>query len=473
MSSNANGIVMDGEISSDGMVSSKNVDFDTQRPPSRSIDTCLLPDVDPKAMLNLNIGGFPYKIRIVSVLSYGQRTLLGKLISLPQAERVEWCDCYFAETDEYFFERPPLSFGPIYEYLVTGSLHVPQNVCFDKFMQELQFWNISKTKLDKKCSPFTRFYESLYVRSRSLDSENFGDSKIERYRHRLHLIFEGAEKSTFWEFFEKISITFVIISIVALLLGSMEMFQMARQNVKTPDDNEFTKGTTITKHTVIIDGYEHFMDPEEHWMLYWIEKICVIYFAFEYMLRLWVAPNRSAFIKKFINVIDVLTILPFIFEVMFFVVGIDGDNIRKIRWAVLTVRLLRVMKVFRIVKLGRFSNGMTNFGQTLLDSKKQLEMILITLFTVILFFSTLIYFLEKDEPNTEYTSIPMASFYTFMSMTTTGGTTPLTPAGKFISTLTIGSGIMVFALPITILVSNFIDVVKIKDEKIIKKYIDI
>uniref|UniRef100_A0A0K0FXK0 BTB domain-containing protein n=1 Tax=Strongyloides venezuelensis TaxID=75913 RepID=A0A0K0FXK0_STRVS len=452
--------------------------------PSQYLKNALLKDISEIELLKLNIGGMSYRLRVYSILSNGPKTLLGKFCTMSEEQRRQWCDIYFEDSQEYFFERSPLSFGPIYEFYSTGVLHVPSHICFDKFMQELEYWNISKTKLDQNCSPFHHFYESLNNRSRSLESQNFGESSIERYRHRLHLIFEGGIKSTFWGMFEKISIMFVIISIVALVVGSMEEFQTIRIRKKSEMGEDDLQGQMVSskgKHgigyvvssnTILVDDSED-MDKEEHWILLYIEKVCVIFFTFEYSLRLWVSPEKTKFVRKFINIIDLLTILPFIFELLFFVIGIDGNNIRKITWAVLTVRLLRVMRVFRIVKLGRFSTGMAKFGRTLLDSRRQLEMIIIVILTAILFFSTLIYFLEKDVEETKFKSIPATFWWAIVTMTTSyGEMAPCTVMGKVVGAISVIFGIMVFSMPITILVSNFIDVIKIKDDKLIKKYIE-
>uniref|UniRef100_A0AAF5D7C6 BTB domain-containing protein n=2 Tax=Strongyloides stercoralis TaxID=6248 RepID=A0AAF5D7C6_STRER len=422
---------------------------ETTHLPSKYLKNALLKDVSEKELLQLNIGGMSYKLRVYSILLNGSKTLLGKFCTLSEEQKKEWCDLYFEESNEYFFERDPLSFGPIYEFYSTGVLHVPNHVCFDKFIQELEYWNISKTKLDQNCSPFYRFYESLQNRSRSLESQNFGESSIERYRYRLHLIFEGGVKSTFW---------------VALIIGSMEEFQTIKTRKKTDIGEDDLQGQMVSskgKHgigyivssnTILVDDNDD-MDMEEHWILFYIEKVCVIFFTFEYLLRLWVSPEKTKFIKKFINVIDLLTIIPFIFELLFFVIGIDGNNIRKITWAVLTVRLLKVMRVFRIVKLGRFSTGMAKFGKTLSDSKRQLEMIIIVILTSILFFSTLIYFLEKNVEETKFKSIPITFWWAIVTMTTGyGEMAPCTVMGKIVGAISIIFGIMIFSMPITILV---------------------
>lgn len=48
---------------------------------------------------------------------------------------------------------------------------------------------------------------------------------------------------------------------------------------------------------------------------------------------------------------------------------------------------------------------------TLKRSQKQLQMMTIVLLTGVVFFSTMIYFLEKDELGTPFTSIPAAYWW--------------------------------------------------------------
>ncbi|PIO54834.1 hypothetical protein TELCIR_23791 [Teladorsagia circumcincta] len=51
-----------------------------------------------------------------------------------------------------------------------------------------------------------------------------------------------------------------------------------------------------------------------------------------------------------------------------------------------------------------------------------------------------------------------------------GDLVPVTVAGKMVGTGAIVCGVMVLALPITIMVNNFMQVVKLREEKIVKKY---
>lgn len=101
-----------------------------------------------------------------------------------------------------------------------------------------------------------------------------------------------------------------------------------------------------------------------------------------------------------------------------------------------------------------------------------MQMVGVVMITVVIFFSTLIYFLERDEPDTKFTSIPATFWWCVVTMATVGygDLVPVTVAGKMVGTGAIVCGVMVLALPITIMVNNFMQVVKLREEKIVKKY---
>ncbi|PIC36107.1 hypothetical protein B9Z55_015223 [Caenorhabditis nigoni] len=118
------------------------------------------------------------------------------------------------------------------------------------------------------------------------------------------------------------------------------------------------------------------------------------------------------------------------------------------------------------------SDSLANFALTIRKSKKQMQMVGIVMMTVVIFFSTLIYFLERDEPGTKFTSIPATFWWCVVTMATVGygDLVPVTVAGKLVGSGAIVCGVMVLALPITIMVNNFMQVVKLREEQIVKKY---
>ena len=61
----------------------------------------------------------------------------------------------------------------------------------------------------------------------------------------------------------------------------------------------------------------------------------------------------------------------------------------------MVMRILRVLRVARIFKLARYSRGLQTFGETMIKSAQELSMLAMFLLTGIIFFSTVLYFLEK------------------------------------------------------------------------------
>jgi len=148
----------------------------------------------------------------------------------------------------------------------------------------------------------------------------------------------------------------------------------------------------------------------EHPAFVFTERICIAFFTVEYILRFFAAPRKMRFVLKALNMVDLMAIVPFYIELILTLCGVDDKKLRDLRWAFLVVRILRVLRVIRIIKLGRFSSGLQTFGMTLQRSQKQLQMMAIVLITGVVFFSTMIYFLEKDEENTPFTSIPAGEY---------------------------------------------------------------
>lgn len=157
-----------------------------------------------------------------------------------------------------------------------------------------------------------------------------------------------------------------------------------------------------------------------HPYLVYVEYVCVSWFTMEYVGKIAVAAQRWKVFKQTLNLIDLAAIVPFFFELSLQVAGIDTESMQDLKGAFLVIRILRVLRVIRIFKLGRYSSGLQTFALTLLQSMKQLGMMGMVLMTGVIFFSTLVYFLEKDEPGTEFTSIPASFWWCIVTMTTVG-----------------------------------------------------
>lgn len=188
-------------------------------------------------------------------------------------------------------------------------------------------------------------------------------------------------------------------------------------------------------------------DSTEYKTINIIEAVCATWFTIEYLLRLMTCPSKTKFMKDVLNWIDLFAILPF-----FIAVGLP-DRVKSI----VMLRVVRLIRVIRILKLSRHSYGLQILGHTLKASCRELCLLVFFLAIGVIIFSSLIYYAEKDTYNTKFTSIPTAFWWSIVTMTTIGygDVVPQTLQGKVIGTLCALCGVLVVALPVPVVVSNF------------------
>mmetsp|Transcript_36923 Transcript_36923/g.97745 ORF Transcript_36923/g.97745 Transcript_36923/m.97745 type:complete len:297 (-) Transcript_36923:1426-2316(-) len=137
------------------------------------------------------------------------------------------------------------------------------------------------------------------------------------------------------------------------------------------------------------------------------------------------------------------------------------------------LRAVRLMRVFRVFKLGRYSAGMQVFYGALAHSATSLFLLFFLLLITVILFSSMMYLVEgegnKDDqwcesstdnynaPVCYFKSIPVTFWWAIVTITTVGygDAIPNTVLGKSIAAITMIAGIIVIALPISVLGNNF------------------
>lgn len=178
-----------------------------------------------------------------------------------------------------------------------------------------------------------------------------------------------------------------------------------------------------------------------------LELVCTIWFTIEYAVRFVVAPQKWAFIKQPLNLIDIIAILPFYFSKIFeFLVSVNK-----------IVQVFRVLRILRVFKLARHSKGLQALGHTIATSYQELTLMVMFVILVVLLFSSLAYFAEKEENFAQFSSIPATFWWAIITMTTVGygDITPKSIMGKIIGSVCCLCGVLVIGLPIPIIVNNF------------------
>ncbi|KAJ7405717.1 Potassium voltage-gated channel subfamily C member 1 [Willisornis vidua] len=255
---------------------------------------------------------------------------------------------------------------------------------------------------------------------------------------------DGEEKNELFIAFA--SLFFILVSITTFCLETHEAFN-----------------TIINKTEQVINGtetvlqYEIETDPA----LTYVEGVCVVWFTFEFLVRVVFSPNKLEFIKNLLNIIDFVAILPFYLEV-----GLSGLSSKAAKDVLGFLRVVRFVRILRIFKLTRHFVGLRVLGHTLRASTNEFLLLIIFLALGVLIFATMIYYAERvgAQPNdpsasehTQFKNIPIGFWWAVVTMTTLGygDMYPRTWSGMLVGALCALAGVLTIAMPVPVIVNNF------------------
>ena len=177
-----------------------------------------------------------------------------------------------------------------------------------------------------------------------------------------------------------------------------------------------------------------------------LEWICGVWFTLEFLLRIVFCPDKVVFAKSWSTWIDFLAITPFYLKF------IDTSHVKAIN-ALLVIRLLRLFRFFRLIY------GLQVLSHTLKASSYELVLLLSMLVIPVILFSSIVFFIEDhfDHKNTKFRSIPHSFWWSLITITTVGygDMHPVTWLGKVIGSMCAICGVLIVALPVSIIGSNF------------------
>ncbi|KAG9346204.1 hypothetical protein JZ751_008027 [Albula glossodonta] len=190
-----------------------------------------------------------------------------------------------------------------------------------------------------------------------------------------------------------------------------------------------------------------------------IEAVCIGWFTAECIVRFIVSRDKCEFVRRPLNIIDLLAITPYYVSVVMTV--LTGEN-PQLQRAGVTLRVLRMMRIFWLIKLARHFLGLQTLGLTLKRCYREMVMLLVFVCVAMAIFSALAQLLEHGldlhARNEDYASIPAACWWVIISMTTVGygDMYPITMPGRVLGGVCVVSGIVLLALPITFIYHSFV-----------------
>ncbi|KAG2496769.1 hypothetical protein HYH03_005177 [Edaphochlamys debaryana] len=223
-----------------------------------------------------------------------------------------------------------------------------------------------------------------------------------------------------------------------------------------------------------IPAYSEERGPEVHHAFAIVETVTVQIFTADYLLRLVSCPDVLRFVVSPLNIIDLVSVVPWYVELALAGSGLQGTAV---------FRVLRLLRVFRVLKLGARYRKLLVVTSALSKSWDMLALMAFFVSLIVVVAATLLYFAERGEydeylgyhvrPNEKLTmtlengtsvpivspfeSIPSGFWWAIVTLMTVGygDVTPITLGGRFVAACCMLLGILAIALPVAVIGTNF------------------
>ena len=176
------------------------------------------------------------------------------------------------------------------------------------------------------------------------------------------------------------------------------------------------------------------------------EWVFTILFTCEYVVRLICVPVPWHYARSFFGLVDLLAILPTYLSLL-----IPGAE------HLLVIRGLRLLRIFRVFKLGRFLGEAAILRNALAGSRHKITVVLGTIAILVTILGTAMYLIEGEENG--FTSIPTSVYWAVVTLTTVGygDIAPHTPGGKALATVVMILGYSIIAVPTGIVTAEIVE----------------
>ena len=227
------------------------------------------------------------------------------------------------------------------------------------------------------------------------------DTPRDDWRHRLHeIIFEADTPAG--RAFDIVLLVFIFLSVITVMVESMPEVQ----------------GRYATLLTFLEWGF-------------------TFVFTIEYILRLIAVERPRAYALSFFGIVDLLAILPSYLSLFLF-----GTQ------ALVVVRAVRLLRVFRVLKLGNYLDESQVISKSLTASRRKISVFLFAVAMIVIVIGAVMYLVE-GETNPGFNSIPLSVYWAIVTLTTVGfgDITPQTGLGQFLSAIIMIIGYAIIAVP--------------------------
>lgn len=167
-----------------------------------------------------------------------------------------------------------------------------------------------------------------------------------------------------------------------------------------------------------------------------LEWFFTVAFTFEYLLRVYSARNRRRYIFSFFGAVDLLAVVPTYLSLI-----LPGAQYG------LVLRSLRLLRVFRVLKLVHFLDDADLLVRALRASREKILVFLFGVLNLVLIVGAAMYVIEG--PASGIDSIPLGVYWAIVTLTTVGygDFVPVTAIGRSMAALLMITGYAIIAVP--------------------------
>jgi len=186
---------------------------------------------------------------------------------------------------------------------------------------------------------------------------------------------------------------------------------------------------------VMLDSVAAFRDRHGVTLRY-LEWSFTILFTVEYLLRLLCVGRPLRYARSFFGVVDLLAIIPTYARVL-----VPGAQY------LLVIRALRILRVFRVLKLAHFMAETEVMIRAIRSSTRKILIFVYVVMTLVVILGSVMYLIEG--PESGFTSIPRGVYWAIVTLTTVGygDISPQTPVGQALASVIMLLGYGIIAVP--------------------------
>lgn len=175
-------------------------------------------------------------------------------------------------------------------------------------------------------------------------------------------------------------------------------------------------------------------------ILHWVEVVTIAVFTLEYILRIYVAKKKKAFIFSFYGMIDLIAILPFYIS--------TGMDLR-------AVRVFRLFRLVRILKLIKYSKAIRRFHRAMVISREEIVLFIFVTGMMLFLSAVGIYYFEHEAQPERFSSVFHCLWWSVTTLTTVGygDMYPVTVGGKVFTFFVLVTGLGIVAVPTGLIAS--------------------